>query len=187
MISIQFRSMKEIQDYYQKQVRSGNSNVLNNLKTKNGKTYGQATDQMLKDEAKRLYDCIQRYIDDHYDSFEPRYYERTEGLKNALQVEAKVSTGADGKKYIGLYFDDSLSWGKSWVDGEWSGYKPELMNSGFKNKTSANPTFAGFYGLHFIEKGVAEWQATLDTPVDVKVIGMTGKFGAAGRMGYDFG
>ena len=38
-------------------------------------------------EARRLYDCIQYYIDRYYESYHPTIYDRTYGYKRALYAE----------------------------------------------------------------------------------------------------
>ena len=157
--------------------------MFENTKSKNGQSPLFVTDEILIAEAKRLQECIQSSIDEYYSWYEPVQYKRTYGLKNALQVQTAVQNDGSNK-YIGLYFDDSKSWGQSVVTGSWDGYKPWLMNDGWKNREYNLPDFFGFEGFHFIEKGIADWKDGLKYPIDVKRIGATGKFDVARAIGY---
>ncbi|MCM1362572.1 MAG: hypothetical protein NC235_11800, partial [Clostridiales bacterium] len=47
--------------------------VASKIKMSNGETL----QEQLSREVRRLYDCIQRRIDDYYDSYKPDFYHRT--------------------------------------------------------------------------------------------------------------
>ena len=62
---------------------------------------GYVTEKILKDEADRLRECIQRYIDLYYESYKPKVYQRsTHGLKEALKVDTVFNLA--GKIFVEL-------------------------------------------------------------------------------------
>lgn len=155
---IQFKSINEIQNYYQKALSSGKQSVLKDIKDKNGKSLDEVTDALLIEAGEYLRKCIQKYLSEYYDFFHtPKYYTRTYGLKNALTVETQVHNDG-GNKYIGLYFQEDKSVGQSVVNGGRNYWKPALINDGWKDKSYSTPHFDGFSGYSFIEKGMEEFR-----------------------------
>ena len=170
MVKFKFRNINEIQKYYQDQINKGNQSAFKDIKDKNGKPLEIISDKILLDEAERLRKCVQQHIDDYYSSYEPEYYIRTArpyGLRDAFTAQTSVQYDGN-KKYIGLYFDDSKSWGKSLVTGELNGYKPYLINFGFKDTSYINPHFHGYRGYRFIEKGILDWKRDLKYHIDIE-------------------
>ena len=173
MVRIKFRNTAEIQKYYQEQILKGNQSAFKNIKSKDGKSSAIISDEVLITEADRLRRCIQKYIDEFYK--QPYYTGRPQlreyRLQKALKVNADVKYDGN-KKYIGLYFDDSKSWGESVVTGELTGYKPYLINFGWqviKNVWFKNIYRFGYYeGFHFIEKGIEEWKSDLKYHIDIE-------------------
>ena len=160
---------------------NGNAAAFKNIKTKDGRALTIISDDILIAEANRLRECIQKYINEFYK--QPYYTGRPQlreyGLHKALTVQTAVQYDG-GKKYIGLYFDDSKSWGESVVTGELTGYKPYLINSGWrvvKNVWFKNIYRFGYYeGFHFIEKGIEEWQNDLKYHIDIEFSGSSLEF-----------
>lgn len=146
-------------EHFQKKLNTGDKSTLDLLKTK-GASFAEITDKTLLYEAERLRQCVQFWIDKYYFTHTPKYYERTYGLRESLKAETKVQYEGV-KSYIGLYFDDSESWGKSVVTGEWNGYKPWLINDGWKEMGRSKAHFLGYKGYDFIEKGIRDWESTL--------------------------
>jgi hypothetical protein len=184
---MKFRGVGDIQKYYQSKLNNGNKNVLNEIKTKNGQSFEVVTDTMLITEAERLRKCIQTRIEEYYSTYPESVYPemaRTNGLRNALKVEKSVRNDGD-KKYVGLYFEDSESWGRSFVTHEWNGFKPYLINEGWtvRQPVLFKNTRAGHQdGFHFIEKGIEDWRKDLKNPVEVKRIGNPGSFDIANKI-----
>jgi len=166
---MKFKGIEDIRKYYQNHMAKGNTAVF-----KDFKNYTPVTDTVLISAANDLRECIQRRIDEYYLSYEPKVYNRTYGLKNALRAETAVRT-ENGRKVIGLYFQDHKSWGRSVFTGELNGYKPWLINDGWKvkktiyigdRKIQRNPNggipyihrFGYYEGYDFIGKGIADWR-----------------------------
>ena len=167
VIAIKFRNTNEIQEYYQAQLSKGNQSAFKNIKRADGKPFQIITDKILTAEADRLRKCIQKHLDDYYSSYTPKYYVRTYGLRDALTVQTAVQYSGS-RKYIGLYFDESKSWGRSVVTGSMNGWKPYLMNFGWKDTGHATAHFQGYRGYGFIEKGIKDWKSNLQHPIDIE-------------------
>lgn len=139
--------------------------------------------QSLLKEAEDLRKCIQAEIDKYYDSYNPVYYRRTYGLKNALNdgkpihfnsgnmIKVDVNTMT---LTIELKFNENRSHGKSLFRGE-DGYKPLLINSGWRVKKNVwfKSTYRlGVYeGYNFIKKGVDKYKKNAPPNINVIAIG----------------
>ena len=125
---------------------------------------GRRVEDNLRLEAKRLYKCIQKYIDDYYNSYEPKSnYERTFRFKEALYAEDFVDIKTKGNVLqITIRFNSDLAYHPS-VAGGIDGYVPLLINDGWCwNGWEDRPDdhFHKYSGFHFLEKGIEEWNAT---------------------------
>ena len=164
---MKFRNSDDILKYYQEQLSKGNNSAFKDIKSQDGQSFSIITNETLTAEANRLKNCIQKHIEDYYNSYTPNYYIRTNGLKNALTVQASVQSNGN-KRYIGLYFDESKSWGKSLITEEWNGWKPYLINTGWKDTSRIEPYFQGYRGYGFIEKGIRDWKQNLKYSIDIE-------------------
>lgn len=71
---------------------------------------GVRVDVMMAGEMRRLYNCIQKYIDEYYNSYTPVIYDRTFQYKKSLTVEDIADIRVVGKTLrIALGFDSILS------------------------------------------------------------------------------
>jgi hypothetical protein len=163
---MKFSSLDALRRYYQKQLDNRNFSAFKDIKSLDGKSFSVISDDVLIGEAEELRVCVQKRIDEYYSSYTPKRYRRTYGLKNALRAETTVRE-ENGVRYIGLYFLDSKSWGKSVFTGEWTGWKPGLISDGWEIKKDiywgkTNIRFIhrfGYYeGSKFIEKGIEDWK-----------------------------
>lgn len=130
---------------------------LNKVKLPNGKTVRQTMEQ----EIKRLYDCIQKYIDLYYTSYTPSQYVRTNKFKNAMVAEDFVNARWSGNHVeLSIKFIDELSYHNS-NNGQ-DVYVPLLINDGWKHKgwTGGEDHYHQYSGFHFLEKGINEFNAT---------------------------
>lgn len=71
---------------------------------------GESLEETMAREARRLYDCIQYYIDDYYESYEPTIYERTYRYQGALYAEDIADIRVIGNTLrIGVGFHKDLA------------------------------------------------------------------------------
>ncbi len=143
-----------------------NKQKLENLKFDNGKTLKAVTEDVLVDEAKKLRDCIQERIDEYYKWYTPTTYKRTKGLKRALDSN-KFKIEIDGDtKFIRISFNDELSYGKSKLENGEDGYKPMLIDKGWKSPLD-KPHFLGYEGFDIIDDAIKDWEANLEYDITV--------------------
>ena len=134
-------------------------------------------------EARRLYDCIQYYIDKYYDSYQPVIYSRTYGYKNALTAEGLADIRVVGDTlHISVGFQENLAThpnlsGVYWNDsynGEYfipiaeshDSFVPILMERGWHAPRLAAmigrevPRLTYFAGINAVEKGIRDFNKT---------------------------
>ena len=143
---------------------------------------GLTLQQQLKREVDRLYSCIQKYIDQYYDSYKPEVYERTYRFQGSMYAQDIVDIYIDGNKIkLSILFHDDLANHDSLFSDE-KAYVPLLMNDGWTAKKLENrigriERFTHFDGIHYIENGIRDFNATnkLGLHIDVERIG-NGKY-----------
>lgn len=136
-----------------------NKIIASKAKMKDGLTL----EQKLKIEVDRLYNCIQDKIDDYYDSYEPKIYERTWRFQGVMYAQDMVDIQVVGNRLsLSILFHPSLANHPSLLGGN-DGYVPLLLNYGWvaeKLEDSLGyviPRFTRFEGVHFIEEGIDEY------------------------------
>lgn len=150
--------------------------TVTKLKMGNGETYGER----LKREVDRLYDCIQKRIDEYYNSYTPIKYKRTYRFHDALYAENLVDIRIEGNQFkLSLRFHPDLAQHETWTPNG-NGYVPCLINYGFRNYALEN-----YLGLEepvehltylepqlFIENGILDWnrENSLGITIDVTAI-----------------
>jgi hypothetical protein len=150
--------------------------TVTKLKMGNGETYGER----LKREVNRLYDCIQKRIDEYYNSYTPIKYKRTYRFHDALYAENLVDIRVEGNQFkLSLRFHPDLAQHETWTS-KGNGFVPILLNYGFRNHTLEN-----YLGLEepvehltylepqlFIENGILDWnrENSLGSTIDVTAI-----------------
>lgn len=145
------------------------------LKFKNGKTYGQ----VMVEEANRLRDCIQRRLDEYMHSYQPKMYKRTGALQNSLKVDDILSLKVTGKTMsLDIYFDDSgYHQSGDGIQG-WDGNGETvntayLLNYGYevdKDVWFKDIPYFGYRSAgHFIEDGIADFEASNPYGIKIKV------------------
>ncbi len=153
--------------------------ALNNVKTSNGKTLAE----MMVQEARRLYNCIQYHIDKYYKSYEPKIYERTYNYQRALYAEDIADIRIKGNTLIiGVKFLSEFSmhpnleqvyWYNKYQGGTWipindnhNSFVPILMEKGWRANRLANMIgrhvyrLTYFEGIRAVEKGIADYNKT---------------------------
>jgi hypothetical protein len=146
------------------------------IKTRSGETYAEA----LKREVDRLYDCIQARIEEYYDNYEPKIYERTYRFMGALYAEDLVDVRAVGTQIqLSLRFHPDLAQHETWTSNG-NGYVPVLLNYGFENNVLKKHMGLKHHIEHltylkpqlFIENGILDWNKTnkLGLSIDVTAI-----------------
>ena len=145
-----------------------------NIRLRNGSTIKQQLEQ----EVRRLYNCIQFYIDDYYDSYEPKIYKRGFRTQRAMYAKDLVDVRVVGNRMeLSIKFHDNLANHKN-LFGDHTSYTPILMNWGWKSKKLekhiGHPVehFTRFNGVFFIERGIEDFNKTnkLGIRINVKAI-----------------
>ena len=150
--------------------------TVTKLKMGNGETYGE----MLKREVDRLYNCIQRRIDEYYASYTPSFYKRTYRFHGALYAENLVDIRIEGNRFkLSLLFDPDLAQHETWTSSG-NGYVPILLNYGFRNRALEDYLELDKPVEHltylkpqlFIENGILDWnrENSLGITIDVTAI-----------------
>lgn len=157
--------------------------ALKKVKMPDGKTLAET----MASEARRLYDCIQYYIDEYYRSYEPKVYGRTYRYQGALYAEdvADVRVVGDTLR-ISVAFHSDLAMHPNLSEVYWDfGYKegyrdehaipitrshesfvPLLMERGWNaplleymiGRRVHRLTY--FEGIHAVEKGIKDFNRT---------------------------
>ena len=150
--------------------------ALKKVKLSNGETLAET----MAREARRLYSCIQYYIDEYYRQYEPVIYERTYRYQGALYAEDIAAIRVVGNTlHIGVAFHndlamhwnlDSVYWGNRYGDEMWmpiadkhESFVPLLMERGWHapklehmiGKRVYRLTY--FDGIHAVERGIADF------------------------------
>lgn len=145
------------------------------LKFKNGKTYGQ----VMVEETNRLRNCIQARLDAYMNSYQPKIYSRTGALQNSLKVDDILNLKVTGKTMsLDIYFDDSgYHRSGDGVQG-WDGNGETvntayLLNYGYEVEKDVwfkdIPNFGYRSAGHFIENGIADFEASNPYGIKIKV------------------
>ncbi|MCM1008700.1 MAG: hypothetical protein NC485_12405 [Ruminococcus flavefaciens] len=139
---------------------------------------GETLQDQLSREVRRLYDCIQRRINDYYDSYEPKIYRRTYNFRKAMYAEDLIDAYVEGNQIkLSVRFHDSFAYHPNF-DNSHDSYVPILMNYGWNapklEKYIGHPVdrFTRFEGAFFIENGILDWnhQNKLGITIDVTSI-----------------
>nr|DAW20518.1 MAG TPA: Structural protein [Caudoviricetes sp.] len=145
------------------------------LKFKNGKTYGQ----VMVEETNRLRNCIQARLDAYMNSYQPKIYSRTGALQNSLKVDDILNLKVTGKTMsLDIYFDDSgYHRSGDGIQG-WDGNGETvntayLLNYGYEVEKDVwfkdIPNFGYRSAGHFIENGIADFEASNPYGIKIKV------------------
>lgn len=145
------------------------------LKFKNCKTYGQ----VMVEETNRLRNCIQARLDAYMNSYQPKIYSRTGALQNSLKVDDILNLKVTGKTMsLDIYFDDSgYHRSGDGIQG-WDGNGETvntayLLNYGYEVEKDVwfkdIPNFGYRSAGHFIEDGIADFEASNPYGIKIKV------------------
>lgn len=155
--------------------------ALKKVKLPDGKTL----EETMAEEARKLYDCIQYYIDKYYESYRPRVYERyNDYYRGALYAEDLASIRVVGNTFrIGVSFQRDLSmqpnlaevywdygYGQDYYDehaipimGQHESFVPLLMEKGWHSRKLERilgrrvPRLTYFDGIHAVEYGIRDY------------------------------
>ena len=137
---------------------------LMRIAAKKGKTStGKTIEQTLMEAVDYLYMCIQREIDNMYESYTPKVYERRpwhSGLRSALYAEDFLDARIKGNSIeLSLKFSNNV-WAWNFNHTHKSNVAV-LMLQGWKwkNYNGEEDRFRRFDGYDFIGKGVQEFNA----------------------------
>lgn len=126
---------------------------------------GRTIEQILMEAVDYLYICIQREIDNMYESYTPKVYERRpwhDGLRSALYAEDFLDARIKGNRIeVSLKFYDKV-WAKNF-DGTHESNVAVLMNNGWawhSRPLRGIERFTDYGGYHFIEKGCRRFNET---------------------------
>lgn len=139
---------------------------VSTLKMKNG----NSVEKELKRHAAILADCIMEELDQVYDSYTPKIYNRSYGLYNSLYIDEGIrldisSSGASLS--IGLHFDDGATHKNFFGEDSNTAI---LLNEGWQTHRSfSNVPYLGYReGTHFIEKGIEKYKRRVGKPFKVR-------------------
>ena len=148
--------------------------ALKRVKLSNGETLAET----MAREARRLADCIQYYIDEWYNSYEPSVYDRTYRLHGALYAEDIADIRIVGNTLrIGVIFHESFESISFYNKDEekevyyefnspHNTFVPLLFNNGWKAPRLARiigrniHMLTYFDGAHFVENGIERFNKT---------------------------
>ncbi|WP_143318743.1 hypothetical protein [Clostridium sp. HBUAS56010] len=139
---------------------------VSKLKMKNGKTI----EEEMKRHAAILADCIQYELDAVYNSYSPKYYNRTFGLYNSLHIgDMRIDVSSSGTDLsIKLEFDDgAIHKGLDGSDADTA----ILINDGWQTHGSfADVPYFGYReATHFIENGISDYKRSTINPFNVRL------------------
>lgn len=159
--------------------------AVDKIKFENGRT----VKQVLKDEADRLRDCIQKYIDEYYNSYAPTIYARTMGFRKSLYVDDIADIETKGNTIsISLRFNTALATHPnldnvfihegdgifgSYIKDKHESFVPVFMEYGWHAKKLESmigyPVYrlTYFEGIHAIEQGIRDFNQT--NPYNLKI------------------
>lgn len=128
-----------------------------------------STNETLSDimakEAKRLYNLIQKEIDNYYNSYSPVIYDRTGNYRKSLYAEDIASIKVVGNSLeIGVGFNQSLVIHRNLFDNHYS-FVPLLMERGWTAKRLEDrygviERFTRFDGIKAVERAIEEFNRT---------------------------
>jgi len=157
-----FKDLSDIGKYYEAELKKGNKAVMRELNVKDNdesEVVPMLSEHELRQAAEELKRFINKYIQNYYDSYSPKVYTRTGGLKRALTVDTVIVDGPDGTQGIGLYFNEADNTGYSIFSGE-SVSKAQKINDGWhvSRGPHRNIELFGYQAPYsFIQKGIREF------------------------------
>jgi hypothetical protein len=110
----------------------------------------------LKEAQNLLHAILYEKVRDYYDSYTPKYYERTYNFLNSIRTTPIIR---EGNQYtFTVYFDEDMGTHPSIMGGE-DGYVPILLEEGWqwKNDTTNKHHFSYYEGFNFVEKAIDEF------------------------------
>ena len=139
---------------------------VSKLKMKNGNTVAEE----LRKHARILADCIQKALDEVYESYSPKVYRRSFGLYDSVYIDdvIKVEVTAKGANLsIRVSFDEGSHYENFY--GEESNVAI-LLHEGWswKNSSVDIPYLSSREGTHFIERGIEEYKRSVKKPFAVR-------------------
>lgn len=133
---------------------------------------GNSVEKELKRHASIVADCIMEELNDVYDIYRPKVYNRSYGLYNSLYIDdgIKIDISSSGAGLsIRLHFDDGA------IHESFSGEDANtavLLNEGWQTHGSfSHVPYLGYReGTHFIENGIEKYKRKVSNPFTVKFI-----------------
>ena len=153
---------------------------LRSLKLSNKQTLAET----MAHEARRLADCIQYYIDEWYNSYEPSVYDRTYRLQGSLYAEDIADIRVVGNTLkISVVFQEDLAFHESFesisyynknkerdiyyeFNSSHNTFVPLIFNNGWEAPRLARIIgrniymLTYFHGAHFVENGIERFNKT---------------------------
>mgnify|MGYP002409794542 CR=1 FL=1 len=141
-------------------------------------TSGKSIEQILKKEATRLKSCIEKRLDEYYDSYFPSVYSRTNNLRYSMSVDDFVNINmVEGKATVTIDFDKYAIAAHSVFGNDSSNYnKVELINNGWQVRDGlwfSDIEHLGYQKpARFIENGIADFNKNNPYNLKIEVKGM---------------
>lgn len=132
--------------------------------------------QILQNETRRLKDILQRKIEDYYNSYSPKVYDRGNhggNLRNSLSVDDVCTVSANGMKLImNIKINDNAIHNSILDDSEANSFW--LLNDGWSVKKDVwfkdIYRFGYYEGAHFVEEAIEEFEKTSRYGIKVEVV-----------------
>ena len=132
--------------------------------------------QILKNETKRLKDILQKKIEEYYNSYSPKVYDRGNhggNLRYSLSVDDICSVSANGMKLImNININENAIHNSILDDSEANAFW--LINDGWQVKKDVwfkdIYRFGYYEGAHFVEDAVEEFERTSKYGIKVQII-----------------
>lgn len=140
---------------------------VSKLKLKNGNT----VEKELKRHATILADCIMAEIDNLYESYSPKIYNRSYRLYNSLYIDNTIHLDISAK---GTNLSIHLGFDEGAIHEGIMGDEVDvvlLWNDGYRTHGSFAdvPMFGWRNGAHFIENGIAKYKKKVKNPFPVRL------------------
>lgn len=127
--------------------------------------------KILKQEAERLEQYIKEEINNYYNSYEPKEYERTYNWLKSLRID-EPKPNSDGTVSMEIYFDQDLAYHPSVMGKDQPmGYVPWLLEVGWSIEEKvgfSRPMFTSHPGSRYIAKAVQRFNE--NNPHGLKVM-----------------
>jgi hypothetical protein len=146
------------------------SDQLSNLNVAQLKINGKTYEQVLKDETKRLKDCIQKEIDNYYLSYTPIQYQRSYDFQESLTVDDVITINVDASRMEMIIHFNDLAYHDSYWGDQGKVNVALLLDDGWQWKNNPHINHLSEYGgSHFIENAISEFNVSNSLNIKIRL------------------